>query len=105
MINGQEPDTTVDLVRAAQKRLGEACMAQAMSKDGCTISAYVNGVINGAGLQALIEFSTEEDPPTNLSRSERFLQLLIKNLSEKAQVLENTAKEAPRILTGLAGHG
>lgn len=101
--NGGTPDAAVDTVKAAQQRLAEACMKQAMTPQGVAISAYINGVINGVGLQALIELSTET-VVYETTKSERFIELLIKNLDAKTDVFEQTARDTPRIMQ-VAGHG
>jgi hypothetical protein len=99
MLNGHDIE---DPLKAAQQRLAEAAMAQPMTPAGATISAYVNGVVNAATLSALLEHCLGEgDFP------DAFKTILLRHINAKIDLFQNTAKEAPRIITqqAIAGHG
>jgi hypothetical protein len=88
-LNGHEVE--LDPVLAAQQRLAKACMQQQLSPQGAGISAFVNGVVNAATVSALIEYIAEKD-------LFKFNELLLKHLEAKAELFENTAKNAPLII-------
>jgi hypothetical protein len=89
-------------LQSAQDRLAKAAMQQPMTPNGAAISAYVNGIMAsakmGALLQMVIELFDDEAEATA-----RFNALLVAALNAKAQVLEDTIANAPRVIANAAG--
>lgn len=88
--------TESDPIKAAQQQLAEVAMRQPMTPNGATISAYVNGVVNAATLSALIEHCLG-----GVDFTPQFREILLRHIRAKIDLFENTAKAAPRIITGL----
>jgi len=95
-------------VQLAQKRVVEAALKQPMTPQGASISAFVNTTLLSCKVDALLAFLVDPIPELDYANTaqERFDQLLVAKLNEKADIFENTAREAPRILSSahLAGH-
>ncbi len=98
-INGHPEPLPEDALRTAQGRLAQACMRQPMTPSGVAISAFVNGTLAKVALDALMEYVL-----TDADAKARFTAIMIEHLEAKSTLLENTAREAPRIIA-TAGHG
>ena len=109
MINGNDPDTLADHLKLAQKRLADACMKLPLHPNNAGISAFVNGAILNAKINALIEYTApfEFDESGSPVMKATFDETLLKHLERDAEQLEGAVREAPRIVTttAVAGHG
>lgn len=103
MINGHSPDTADALasehIKLAQKRLAEACMKLPLNPNNAGISAFVNGALLNAKVNALVEYTA----PFELGADGQpimkgtFEEILLKMLERDAVQLENAIREQPRI--------
>jgi hypothetical protein len=98
-----------DAVALAQKRLAEAALKQPMTPQGAAISAFVNTTLLTCKVDALVQWCVESAGNLDLalpcSATQRFEHILIEKLNAKADIFENTAREAPRILSAAHAPG
>ena len=102
MLNGHE---AMSPIPAAQQALADACIKVPKSHQAISISAYVNTVVNGATLSALVEYCTTRC--TEEAQMD-FDTIWLKHLTAQIARFTELAEEQPKILTipGLpAGHG
>lgn len=87
----QEPKQSA--LQAAQERLADAAMGIPMNPQGAAMSAYVNGALQSARIDALVELWVSP-PNATWSKAEAYEAALLGALSQRAEVLEAKAIEA-----------
>lgn len=88
-----------DEISRAQRVLIDACMKVPMQANGHAISAYVNTTLLGAQIAALVEYTAPfelDDTGTPIMKA-TYQELLIKHLTQRAELFANMPKDAPRI--------
>ena len=98
-----------DHLKLAQQRLADACMKLPLNPQNAGISAFVNGAILNAKVNALIEYVepfTLDATGAPIMKA-TFDETLLKHLEKDADQLETRVREAPRIVStsAVAGHG
>jgi hypothetical protein len=88
-----------DEINRAQRRLIDACMKVPLQPGGHAISAYVNSALLSAQVAALVEYTQpfELDAQGSPIMKGTYQELLIKHLNSRAELFEQSIKEAPRI--------
>lgn len=94
-VNGHAPEPTP--LQAAQERLAKACTAMPMNPAGAAISAYVNGTLASARIDALTDLFVNP-PNASWDRQEALDAALIRHLNRRAEQLEAEAVKARNAL-------
>lgn len=76
-------------MESAQQRLAQAALKQPMHPGGAAISAYLNGMLQSARIDALIEVMV--DLPNGNQMQEAIDAAIVRHLNKKADELENQA--------------
>lgn len=79
-------------IQIAQKRLADAAMGVPMNAQGAAMSAYVNGVLQAARIDALQDLWMNP-PNATWSKEEAYSASLLRALGERAEALEAKAVE------------
>ena len=77
-------------IQIAQKRLADAAMGLPMNAQGAAMSAYVNGVLQSARIDALVELWSAP-PNATWSKAEAYEAALLGALGQRAGDLEARA--------------
>lgn len=82
-------------LQAAQKRLADAALGVPMNPQSASIAAYVNGILQSARVDALVELHITP-PNASWSREEAYEATLLRALTDRALTLELKAEEVKR---------
>src|SRR5208282_6732409 len=89
-------------ILSAQERLANACLRLPMNPQNAGITAFVNVSLLSAQVSALVEYTApfELDDGGSPIMKATYEELLLKHLTQRSELIENTAKEKPRIISG-----
>ena len=85
--------TTEEEIHAAQVRLKDAALAQPMSPQGASISAYLNTILVSCRIDALIDLWLHP-PNASWTKEEALDAAMLKALTSRAEALESAAAAA-----------
>lgn len=88
-----ESTSPPSLLEQAQQRLANAALKQPMHPAGAAISAYVNGMLQSARIDALVDVLANP-PNTTWSMAEAIDAAIVRALTRKAEELETQALKA-----------